>query len=71
MRWWRGLDSNQRTLSDQIYSLADLTTLPPLQNRAGDGASPGARTRRSAVYGDRAQLCQPQIAAPRARVAAA
>ncbi len=31
--WWRGLDSNQRTLSGQIYSLMDLTTLPPLHNR--------------------------------------
>ena len=28
--WWRGLDSNQRTHSGQIYSLLDLTTLPPL-----------------------------------------
>lgn len=28
--WWRELDSNQRTLGDQIYSLADLTTLPSL-----------------------------------------
>ena len=28
--WWRGLDSNQRTLRDQIYSLAPLTTRPPL-----------------------------------------
>ena len=27
---WRELDSNQRTLGDQIYSLADLTTLPSL-----------------------------------------
>ena len=31
-RWWRGLDSNQCTLSGQIYSLMDLTTLPPLHN---------------------------------------
>ncbi len=30
MKWWRGLDSNQRTHSGQIYSLVDLTTLPPL-----------------------------------------
>ncbi len=29
-KWWRGLDSNQRTHSGQIYSLLDLTTLPPL-----------------------------------------
>ena len=25
--WWRELDSNQRTLGGQIYSLVDLTTL--------------------------------------------
>lgn len=31
--WWRGLDSNQCTLSGQIYSLMDLTTLPPLHSR--------------------------------------
>src|SRR5690606_33215568 len=29
-RWWRGLDSNQCSLRRQIYSLMDLTTLPPL-----------------------------------------
>src|SRR3546814_2063122 len=29
--WWRGLDSNQRTLCGQIYSLLPLTTRPPLQ----------------------------------------
>src|SRR5690606_2399862 len=28
--WWRGLDSNQCSLRRQIYSLMDLTTLPPL-----------------------------------------
>jgi hypothetical protein len=28
--WWRELDSNQRTLGGQIYSLVDLTTLPSL-----------------------------------------
>lgn len=28
--WWRELDSNQRTLGGQIYSLMDLTTLPSL-----------------------------------------
>ena len=30
-KWWRGLDSNQCTQSGQIYSLVDLTTLPPLR----------------------------------------
>ena len=29
--WWRGLDSNQRTLRGQIYSLLPLTTRPPLR----------------------------------------
>jgi hypothetical protein len=29
--WWRGLDSNQRTHSEQIYSLPPLTTRPPLR----------------------------------------
>ena len=36
-KWWRGLDSNQRTLSGQIYSLVDLTTLPPLHKDADAG----------------------------------
>ncbi len=34
--WWRGMDSNHRTLSGQIYSLVDLTTLPPLHGFGGD-----------------------------------
>ena len=35
--WWRGLDSNQCSLRRQIYSLMDLTTLPPLHIlRAGN-----------------------------------
>ncbi len=43
--WWRGLDSNQRRLSRQIYSLIPLATREPLQilvdgagcrNRTGD-----------------------------------
>src|SRR5450830_1521726 len=29
--WWRGLDSNQRTHREQIYSLSPLTTRPPLR----------------------------------------
>ncbi len=29
-RWWRELDSNQRSLRHQIYSLAVLTTHPSL-----------------------------------------
>ncbi len=29
-KWWRGLDSNQRTQRGQIYSLLPLTTRPPL-----------------------------------------
>ena len=33
-QWWRGLDSNQRTHSDQIYSLAPLTTRPPLRENS-------------------------------------
>src|SRR5262249_44710630 len=40
--WWRGLDSNQRTLSEQIYSLPDLTTLPPLHARRKKARRPGA-----------------------------
>ncbi len=31
--WWRGLDSNQRTQRERIYSPSPLTTRPPLQNR--------------------------------------
>ena len=30
IKWWRGLDSNQRTLKEQIYSLSGLTTSLPL-----------------------------------------
>jgi hypothetical protein len=29
--WWRGLDSNQRTQRERIYSPSPLTTRPPLQ----------------------------------------
>ena len=43
--WWRGLDSNQCTLSEQIYSLPDLTTLPPL-HRAGETIGARHRARR-------------------------
>ena len=32
--WWRRLDSNQRTLCGQIYSLLPLTTRPPLLRQA-------------------------------------
>ena len=38
--WWRGLDSNQRTLSEQIYSLPDLTTLPPLHRSRSNRYAP-------------------------------
>ena len=31
-RWWRRLDSNQRTQREQIYSLPPLTTRPLLRN---------------------------------------
>ncbi len=31
--WWRGLDSNQRRLSQQIYSLPPLATREPLHTR--------------------------------------
>ncbi len=31
--WWRGKDSNLRTLRERIYSPSPLTTRPPLQNR--------------------------------------
>jgi hypothetical protein len=34
MLWWRRLDSNQRTLCGQIYSLLPLTTRPPLLRQA-------------------------------------
>ena len=30
--WWRGLDSNQRRLSQRIYSPSPLTTRAPLRN---------------------------------------
>ena len=30
LNWWRGLDSNQRRLSQQIYSLPPLATREPL-----------------------------------------
>ena len=30
-KWWRGQDSNLRTLCGQIYSLLPLTTRPPLR----------------------------------------
>ena len=30
-KWWRGLDSNQRRRSRQIYSLIPLATREPLQ----------------------------------------
>ena len=34
-QWWRGLDSNQRRLSQRIYSPSPLTTRAPLQTAAG------------------------------------
>lgn len=44
VRWWREQDSNLCTLSDQIYSLAVLTTHPSLhgtsQLRAVDAVAP-------------------------------
>ena len=52
--WWRGLDSNQRSLRRQIYSLMDLTTLPPLLSKvAGSEATPrrGALSGRFMVIG--------------------
>lgn len=54
--WWRGLDSNQCSLRRQIYSLMDLTTLPPLH------IFPGRKRTRfvfvGAVYGGLSQRCQ-------------
>ena len=44
------MDSNQRTLSGQIYSLVDLTTLPPLHRNTGDRC--GRQFRRPASSGD-------------------
>ncbi len=32
IKWWRGLDSNQRRLSQRIYSPSPLATRAPLQN---------------------------------------
>ena len=32
-KWWKGLDSNQRRHSQQIYSLPPLATRAPLQNQ--------------------------------------
>ena len=45
--WWRGLDSNQCSLRRQIYSLMDLTTLPPLH------IFPGRKTKRACVSSGR------------------
>ena len=57
-RWWRGLDSNQCTLSGQIYSLMDLTTLPPLHyNVAWVGNEAPGRVV-GAVYGGLMTQCQ-------------
>src|SRR5689334_22439210 len=39
--WWRGLDSNQRTLCGQIYSLLPLTTRPPLHRASPHGSANG------------------------------
>ena len=50
-RWWRGLDSNQCTLSGQIYSLMDLTTLPPLHyNVAWVGKRSAVARRRGGLW---------------------
>ena len=54
--WWRGLDSNQCSLRRQIYSLMDLTTLPPLHILPGRKRS--ALASRRAVYGGLSQRCQ-------------
>ena len=34
-RWWRGKDSNLRTLRERIYSPSPLTTRPPLRTEPG------------------------------------
>lgn len=46
-QWWRGLDSNQRRLSQRIYSPSPLTTRAPLQSATGAmqrGTPTGSKT---------------------------
>ena len=62
-QWWRGLDSNQRRLSQRIYSPSPLTTRAPLRtaaescNEAFRGFSrEGPPEIREAPYGERSIL---------------
>src|SRR5690349_371712 len=56
--WWRGLDSNQCTLSEQIYSLPDLTTLPPLHSEPEKQTAPVPGRVVGAVYVGAVNACQ-------------
>ena len=65
--WWRGLDLNQRRLSQRIYSPSPLTTRAPLQSAAG-AMQRGIVSRsrhdgspiREAPYGGTPETCQPR-----------
>src|SRR5215218_5205654 len=67
-RWWRGLDSNQRRLSQRIYSPSPLTTRAPLrtgstgvifqENQTEIPRRQGFRC--GPCYGDGVRQCQPE-----------
>ena len=56
--WWRGLDSNQRRLSQRIYSPSPLTTRAPLQAALNGAVAPFSIPVKG-TGPDRGALCKP------------